>query len=347
MVDARMKLAPRELEVLRTIVEDYIAHAAPVGSRTVSKRSGLTLSPASIRNTMADLTDMGFLEQPHTSAGRAPTAKAFRFYLDQVLRPAVLSEQEQALITQYLGGAGLELTDILRQCSRLLSSLSNQVSMVLAPPTDDVRWRNIDFVSVRPGLAMAILVLEGGMMQNRLITVDQKLTQDDLVTFSNFLNHHFTGLTLTAVRLRVLRELSGARERLDALTRRALRLARDAFETSRERDLFVDGTLNLLSQPGFTDIATMRELLALLEERTRLLHILDSTIEGGRIKVCLGRDELDDLKDYSLVSTPYGCEDGARGVVGVMGPLRMDYAKVMPLVDFTARMLTELLKKRF
>jgi heat-inducible transcriptional repressor len=340
-----MRLSEREIQVLTTIVEHYVQTAVPAGSRTVSRKSGLNLSAASIRNTMADLTELGFLEQPHTSAGRVPTALAFRFYLDTVLGAPMLGEPEQRLIREHLGSAGLELSDLLRRSSRLLSGFSNQISMVLAPAHEDVRWRRIEFVAVSPGLVMAILILQGGLLQNRLIKVEQEITPDDLVRFGNYLNHFFTGKTLTEVRLQVLRELSGARERMDLIYRRALSLARSAFEAESEREVFIEGTTSVLIRPEFTDIENMRDLLRLLEDRSRLLELLDRTIEGGRIRITLGQEvQMEELRDYGLVSSPYG-EEG-RGVLGVIGPLRMDYAKVVPLVDFTARMLTELLKKR-
>lgn len=343
-----MTLDDREHTVLTTIVGQYIADAAPVGSRAVARISGLALSPASIRNTMADLTDSGFLDQPHTSAGRVPTAKAFRYYLDTVLKRPALAESDRRLIEDHLGSAGLELTDILRQASRLLSSFSRQVSMVLAPAKDDVRWRHIDFALVSPGLVMAVLVLDGGLVQNRLVEAEPGLTQDDLVAFGNYLNHHYTGRTLGEVRTSLLSELDGARRRLKGMYRRALRLARDAFAADVERDFFFDGASNLPGQPEFADLSNMRELLHLLEERTRLLELLDRTMEGGRVKVSLGREtRLEGCPDYGLIASPFGGGETSRGVVGIIGPLRMDYARVVPLVDYTARMLSQVLSKRF
>ena len=343
-----MPLDAREHTVLTTIVDQYIADAAPVGSRAVARISGLTLSAASIRNTMADLTDNGFLDQPHTSAGRVPTAKAFRYYLDTVLQRPALAESDRMLIEEHLGSAGLELTDILRHASKLLSSFSRQVSMVLAPAKDDVRWRHIDFTLVSPGLVMAVLVLEGGLVQNRLVEAEPGLTLDDLTTFGNYLNHHYTGRTLGEVRASLVSELDGARRRLKGMYRRALHLARDAFAADLERDFFFDGASNLPGQPEFADLDNMRELLHLLEERTRLLELLDRTMEGGRIKVSLGREtRLAGCPDYGLIASPFGGGEHSLGVVGVIGPLRMDYSRVVPLVDYTARLLSRVLSKRF
>lgn len=342
-----MELNVRERQVLATVVENYIKSARPVGSRTVAKASGLSLSPASMRNVMADLTDKGMLEQPHTSAGRAPTAQAFRFYLTDVLAPGALGKAEQDRIRESLDTAGLELDSVLKESSRILSSFAMQVGMALSPGGVDVRWRSIDFVRVKQGLVMAILVLDGGVVQQRLVPASEEITKDDLVAFGNYLNHHYAGLTLTEARASILRELGNAKRQLTTLYSRALRLARDAMDDSGSRDLFFDGTANLAVQPEFGDVEAMRELLAMFDERSRLLELLEHTMEAGHTKVTFPGDEDETIGgDFSLVSSPYGGTTGPRGVVGVFGPMRMDYATVVPVVDFTAHVLTEILRKR-
>lgn len=341
-------LIQRELEVLTAIVEDYIAKAQPVGSRTVSKTGSMRLSPASIRNTMADLTDKGYLEQPHTSSGRVPTAKAFRLYLDQVmqLRPLPVSMKE--MMASSLGQAGLEIDDILRHASRVLSSASRQVCMVLAPRHSLARWRQIDFVLLRPGLVMAILVLQGGLVQKRVVTVADDIGADDLVHFGNYLNHHFQNLTVSEVRGRIIAEMAAAKRELSNLTGRAMQLAMDAFSTTDAPEVFVEGTLNMLSQPEFTDLGVMREVLGALEERTRLLEVLDKTMAEYRTVVVLGAEaQVSDLAGCGLVSSPYGTQGAPLGAVSVIGPLRMDYAEVVPLVNYTAQLITAMLGRHF
>lgn len=341
-------LIQRELEVLTAIVEDYIAKAQPVGSRTVSKTGSMRLSPASIRNTMADLTDKGYLEQPHTSSGRVPTAKAFRLYLDQVmqLRPLPVSMKE--MMASSLGQAGLEIDDILRHASRVLSTASRQVCMVLAPRHSLARWRQIDFVLLRPGLVMAILVLQGGLVQKRVVTVADDIGADDLVHFGNYLNHHFQDLTVSEVRGRIIAEMAAAKRELSNLTGRAMQLAMDAFSTTDAPEVFVEGTLNMLSQPEFTDLGVMREVLGALEERTRLLEVLDKTMAEYRTVVVLGAEaQVSDLAGCGLVSSPYGTQGAPLGAVSVIGPLRMDYAEVVPLVNYTAQLITAMLGRHF
>lgn len=341
-------LIQRELEVLTAIVEDYIAKAQPVGSRTVSKAGSMRLSPASIRNTMADLTDKGYLEQPHTSSGRVPTAKAFRLYLDQVmqLRPLPVSMKE--MMASSLGQAGYEIDDILRHASRVLSTASRQVCMVLAPRHSLARWRQIDFVLLRPGLVMAILVLQGGLVQKRVVTVAEDIGADDLVHFGNYLNHHFQDLTVSEVRARIIAEMAAAKRELSNLTGRAMQLAMDAFSTAEAPEVFVEGTLNMLSQPEFSDLGVMREVLGALEERTRLLEVLDKTMAEYRTVVVLGAEaHAADLGGCGLVSSPYGGQGAPLGAVSVIGPLRMDYAEVVPLVNYTAQLITAMLGRHF
>ena len=341
-------LIKRELEVLTAIVEDYIATAQPVGSRTVSKGGQMKLSAASIRNTMADLTDKGYLEQPHTSAGRVPTSKAFRFYLDEVMPPRPLPAPLKEMIAAALGQAGLEVDDILRQASRVLSSVSKQVCLVVAPRHAMARWQQVDFVLLRPGLVMAILVLQGGLVQKRLVSVSGSITADELVHFGNYLNHHFRHLTVSEARTRVIAEMAAAGRELSNLTGRALRLALDAFCVQEAPEVFVEGTLNMLSQPEFSDVGMMREVLGAIQDRTRLLEVLDKTLDDYRTVVVLGDEaQASELPGCGLVSCSYGVQGSLAGAVGVIGPLRMDYAEVVPLVNYTARLISDMLGKHF
>ncbi len=337
----------REIDILTTILEDYIQTGAPVGSRTVAKKSGLNLSPASIRNTMADLTETGFLAQPHTSSGRVPTLNAFRFYLDQTLRCKPLSQAEQLRIQEKLDLAGLEMGDLLRESSKILSLVSKQVSMVVTPSTLNVRWKEIGFSLVKPSLVLAVLLLDKGLVANKLLSVDPAITGDDLVYFSNYLNQHFAGLTLVEARAQVLKELKTAKRRLRRLYSQALGLAQMTFDSLRDRELYVEGTVNLLDQIEFADTGRMRELLNFLEERSRLLELLDKTISEGGVRITLGGEGSDQNMELGIITSTYGGEQGSPGVVRVIGPLRMDYAKTVPLVDYLAKALTEVLKSRF
>jgi heat-inducible transcriptional repressor len=346
-----MALLPREREILALVVEGCAAQATPVGSRDVARRSSLGLSPATVRSVMADLKERGFLEQPHTSAGSLPTAQGLRHYLDFSLPQSAPGRTEQELITGTLGQAGLEIEDILRQASRILASISRQASMVLAPSRDPARWKQIDFVSVGPGMVMALLVLQGGLVQKRLIRCEEDYSSDDLTAFGNYLNHLFADLTVEKAQAHILRELKEAGDALSTLSLlsfRALALARDLMAEEDEREMFVEGASSLVGRPEFTDLEHMRGLLTFLEERGRLLSLLTRTMRERGITITLGREaNLEPVQDCGLVSSTYAVKGQPAGVVGVIGPMRMDYAYVVPVVDFTARVLTSMFSGRF
>ena len=343
-----MDLSSREIDVLTTIVEEYTATARPVGSRSVAKKARTRLSPASIRNTMADLTDTGFLAQPHTSAGRIPTIQGLRFYLDYILRIAPLSGHEMDAISDDLGHAGSEPSDIFRHTSKVLSTLSNQACVVLGPSQGLIQWRHIDFVLLTPGKIMSILVLQGGIVRNKIIDVDANISSDDLVKYGNFLNSHFQGQSIHAVRKKILTEMHLAREVFDALYQKALHLAHKTCFTETPRDIFVEGASNLLSQPDFTDLEAMRDIFKLLEERSRLLELVDKIFDEQNSRIILGQEEAwRDLEYCCLVSSPYTISDGTGGTISVIGPVRMNYAKIIPMVDFTAQILSQMLQSRF
>ncbi|BFR47815.1 heat-inducible transcriptional repressor HrcA [Nitratidesulfovibrio sp. HK-II] len=344
-------LGQRETQVLATIIESYIASASPVGSRAVAEHSGLRLSPASMRATMSDLTDLGYLEQPHTSAGRVPTARAFRLYVDSLLRPLPLGCAEREAIADELTRQELEISGILRRAANLLSGHARQLGMVVAPSEDEARWRSIEFAPAAEGLVLAVLMLEGGLVRTRTVRVDERYAQDELVRFGNYLNEHFRGLPLSEARDRIGRELARAGSRLEEMCMRALALSRRAVEhMGDDRELIVNGTLNMLEHAEFTDVSRMRDLLTAIEERSRLLELLDRTLSEKDVRITFCQDvpegAPDGLRGCSVVSAPYG-GDTPRGVVSVVGPLRMDYAKIVPVVQCVSRSLTQLFRERF
>jgi heat-inducible transcriptional repressor len=340
-----MTLDKRKTDVLLTIVKNYILTGQPVGSRTVSRDSSLKLSPASIRNIMSDLSDEGYIEQPHTSAGRVPTARGIRFYLDSSLEVEPLSRELQDRIKSALTSVGPDLSQTLSQACKILSSISSQISLVITPSHQLIRWQQIDFVLLRPGLVMSILVMEGGMINNKVIKVDHEITSDDLVRFSNYLNEHFQGKTLLHVRASVLAQMHKARKQFESLYEKALKLARESFEDTT-RQVYVEGTHYLFQGTDFSDLNKMRELFKMLEEKSKLLKLLDKTIESKHLSIILGQEQkLDELSDFSVISSPYSLRDENIGAVSIIGPTRMNYSKIVPAVDLTAKILSQLLQE--
>ncbi len=340
-----MTLDQRQTNVLLTIVKNYISTGQPVGSRTVSRDSSLKLSPASIRSIMADLSDEGYIEQPHTSAGRVPTARGFRVYLDSNLELEPLSRDIQEKIKSTLSSVGPDLSHTLSQTCKILSSLSNQISLVITPSHQLIRWQQIDFVMLRPGLVMSLLVMEGGMINNKVIKVEHDITSDDLVMFSNYLNDNFQGKTLLYVRSSILSQMHSARKQFETIYENALRLARKSFEDN-PREIYMEGTHYLFQGTDSANLDKMRELFKMLEEKSKLLKLLDKTIESKNLSIVLGQEEkYDELSDFTVISCPYSLRDDSVGAVSIIGPTRMNYSKIVPAVDLTAKILSQLLQE--
>jgi heat-inducible transcriptional repressor len=338
-----MILSTRETAVLTAVVERYVETAQPVGSQAIT--ADLGLSPASLRATMARLTEKGFLRQPHTSAGRVPSIQGFRYYLDQVLQVCPLPRRDRSRLQEHILPGASELPQVLRRAAQALSSLTRQVCVVMAPRQTLARWRQIDFVLLRPGMVMAVLVLQGGLVSNRLLQVDEQLGSDDLVRYGNFLNSLFEGRTTQEVRAEILLQLHRAQATLDAY-RRAWELAAQTVAEDDQPEVFVGGTSHLATQPEFTDMETIQELLRLIEERSHLLELLDKTSTSPTVSVSLGQD-MPGLAGCSLVASVYSAHASTQGALAVLGPVRMNYARILPMVDFAAQILSQCLKSRF
>lgn len=338
-----MELNRRQIKILVTVVDEFIATALPVGSSKVAKKCGLSLSSASIRAHMAELKANGFLEQPHTSAGAVPTTMGLRYYLDNVFKLKTLDESEQALVNSALGRSGLEISSVLKEASRLLSGFSKQVSLVVTPAYDKVRWRRVEFVSLGGGVVMAILVLDGAIVQKRMIRLDENLSRQDLQRYADYLNRVFQDKTVLKAQIHILKELEQARNTLDELSGKALGLAKSILEQKSEQDFLVEGTSNLVANPEFSDVGTMRDLLFLLDERSSLLSLLTKTMRERGMTIFFGAElSISDFEDYGVIASPYRVGDIPVGMVGVIGPKRMDYNYLAPMVDYTAQVLTRI-----
>ena len=340
-------LSDRESCVLSTIIDEFVHTAQPVGSRRVAKSSRLRLSPATIRNIMADLSDKGMLEQPHTSAGRVPSTLAFRHYVDTMLTLRPLADTDKASLEQAARPDDGDITDVLRKMTQLLSILSGQVCLMLAPNRAVSSWRRMDLVLVRPGSVLAILLLEGGLIHNKLISVDPAITSDDLSTYANYRNDLFKGRSLGEVRIHLQRELDHARREFNQLYARALHLARETCEGEPGQEVYVEGASQVLEQPDFADISSLRMLLRIIEDRARLLELLDKATSQQGVGVRLGRENgLEDLPGFGLVASSYSMDHTPYGAVGIIGPIRMDYARMVPVVGYAAGLISSLLHSR-
>lgn len=342
------QLSERARQVLAGVISNYVTTAEPVGSRTISKMDGFAISSATIRNVMADLEEAGLLHQPHASAGRVPTVEGLRFYVEKVLEVRELDEQAKTLLRQTVEDPGArEVSDLLKAVSRRLSAVSQQVAVVAAPRLDHGRFRRMEFVLLKPGLALVVLVADGGVVQNRVIEVDQELRQEDLDKYTRYLNDLLRDLNLFEVKQRLAQEMAREKARFDVLTRKALKLGQIAVDQGPDSDVYVVGQSNLLGLPEFADLQRLRLVFQAFEEKSTLLRLLEKSQAAQGVQIFIGSEsEVADLDDITAVVAAYGGDNRSLGALGVIGPTRMDYSKVIPVVDYTAKLVSAMLNDR-
>jgi heat-inducible transcriptional repressor len=332
----------RAKSLLTTLVELYIAEGTPVGSRTLSRASGLELSPATIRNVMADLEDLGLIASPHTSAGRVPTARGYRVFVDAMLtaRPREL-ELAPGAREQLQGG---QPGRVITHAAQLLSSLSNFVGVVTAPKKASV-FHHIEFLRLGERRVLLILVAPDGDVQNRVIMTARDYQQNELVEAANFLNAHYSGLTIDAVRERLQQEVESLRSEIAVLMQAAVAAGSEAMQASDDEQLVVSGERNLLTVQDFgNDMSALRKLFGLFEQKTELMRLLDvsSRAEGVRIYIG-GESKVVPVEELSIVSAPYEVNGQVVGTLGVIGPTRMKYDRMIQIVDITSRLVSNAL----
>ena len=337
-------LNEREREILRATITEYIHSGEPVGSRNVSKRYGLKLSPASIRNVMADLEERGYLIQPHTSAGRIPTDLGYRFYVDSLMERSRLSKKEEARIEQSYAPRSGEMDDIMRMTSKVLSTYSRYIGMVFASKIRNVQFKRIEFIHLQREKILAVLVSESGAVIHKVIMVDELMNQDQLNRISAYLNEILGGLTLDGVRKLILSQMAEERLLYDDLLGSAVRLGQKAFEGTEEGDFYVGGTANLVSQPEFAAVEGLKSIFSAFEEKSTLVKILDECMRQPSLSVIIGSEnQVAEIQDCSLVACPYCYRDVPVGILGVLGPKRMEYPRIMSLVEYTAKLVSRIL----
>jgi heat-inducible transcriptional repressor len=338
-------LGPRELRVLRSVVDTHISTGEPVGSGTVSRRRRERLSAATIRNVMAELERRGLLVQPHTSAGRVPTDRGYRVYVDRLMRRRSLDALEARRIDAALGRHRGEFPDLLGEASRQLSRFSHQVGVVLAPDVTRTVIDRMEFVRLAARRVLVILVDRSGVVQNRVVEPAEDIDQDELDSVGRYLTDEFGGRTLPEVRAALLEKMSEERAAYDRLMRRSLDLGRRALAISdSEGDVFVEGASNLLDAPEFSDRERMRGLLRTLERKHRLVDLLGRLLGEEGVQVVIGGENpVRDLAGCSLVASSYGTGDRLMGTVGVVGPTRMEYSEACALVGYLSAALSRVL----
>ncbi len=340
------ELNQRSREVFRLIVDAYMASGEPVGSRTISRRLGMSLSAATIRNVMADLEDQGLLYAPHTSAGRIPTEAGLRLFVNGLLEVGALGEDERGTIEAKCAASGRSMTDVLNEATTMLSGLSHCAGLVLAPKTDRP-LKHIEFVSLGPGRALVVLVNEDGLVENRVVEVPIGLPGSTLQMASNYLTSRLVGRTLDEARQEVLREIDDQRTELDEVSRRVVEAGLATWAGNRQDgQLIVRGQARLLEDvTALSDLERVRALFEALETKEAMLRLLDATGNGDGVQIFIGAENvLFNHSGCSLVISPFqNSRDQVIGAIGVLGPTRINYARIIPLVDYTAKVIGRLI----
>lgn len=343
------ELDARARDVFRHVVESYLETGEPVGSRTLSK-GGIALSPASIRNTLSDLAELGLLSAPHVSAGRMPTHQGLRLFVDGLLEVGDVAQDAKREIEGRLTAKGLTFDSALREASNLLSGLAGGAGVVMTPSFES-GVRHVEFVKLAPDQALAVLVFEDGRVENRLMALDLGVTPSDLIEASNYLSTRLRGRSLTEAGRDLRAELEAERQQLnEAATGLISRgLAAWAGGESDKRALIVRGQANLLEASALEDLERVRALFEDLEEKEELINLLDNVRSAQGVRIFIGSEsKLFSLSGSAVIAAPYmlgGQTQKVVGAIGVIGPARLNYARIIPLVDYTAKILGRLLEQ--
>ncbi len=331
----------RHTGVLRAIVQDYIRTAEPVGSRTISRKYGFSLSAATIRTIMADLEELGYVAQPHTSAGRVPTDKGYRLYVDSLMERTALTPAEVERIEQYVAPSTSEVEDLLKEAGKLLSALSPYVAVAMAPRLTDTQFQRVEFVALTHDRVLVILVADTGLVHHKTILVEESLTQEDLDRIARYLSGLLQGRTLKGVRDLLVSQMAEEKALYDRLLAQALRLGAQALAGETEADVFVAGAARIADQPEFADIRKMKSLYAAFEDKSKLVMLLSECLRNEGCRIFIGSEiPVEEIRELSVVTSPYRRGSQTLGVLGVLGPTRMDYGRTLALVETTANLLS-------
>ena len=343
---AQNELSERARKLLKMLVQKHIHEGTPVGSRTLAKLSGLRLSAATIRNIMADLEEMGLVASPHTSAGRVPTAAGYRLFVDTMLQVRPLNEQVVRELQAELESAP-DSTALVKSASQLLSGITRMAGVVTLPRTEKSTLQKIEFVKLEGNRVLAVLLLSHGEIQNRLLVLDRGFSRDELQQAANYLTRHFAGLDLADARDRLVQELRDIQHDMNSLMESAITLGDQAFTADSEPDYVMAGQTRLMEFEDLWDLRRMRELFESFGSKRDILHILDRCTNAEGVQIFIGQESGSKaLDDCSVVSAPYIVDGKVVGVMGVIGPTRMNYDKVVPVVDVTSRLLGAALNSR-
>ncbi|MHB1125805.1 MAG: heat-inducible transcriptional repressor HrcA [Bacillota bacterium] len=337
----------RKKNVLLAIVQDYVSTAEPVGSRTIARKYNLGVSPATIRNEMADLEEMGLIEQPHTSAGRIPSDQGYRYYVDWLMEKQPLTSHEKDLIRGRLPGNLREIGELVQNTTQLLSQLTSYASVVLGPRLEWTVFRHCQIVPLDNERLLVVVINEPNIVEHRIVERPEGVSQDELDKLLVTLNSQLCGLSLGNIKRNTLQNLYAELNGSKQLSRLLNEILEKTLQEEQEERVYLGGALNMLNQPEFRDVNKIKNLLALLEEGNSLRGILQEMSHTGVIIRIGGESKRADIKECSMVTATYQVDGQAVGTVGVLGPTRMEYSKVVSLVEFLSERMSEVLTKMY
>jgi heat-inducible transcriptional repressor len=335
-------LTERQRQILSAIVDDYIRSAEPVGSRSISKRGNVGFSPATIRNEMSDLEEMGYLEQPHTSAGRIPSHKGYRYYVDHLVKFGSVSNDEVDLLKLFFAEKINEMEQVIQQVAIILSNLTNYTSIVLGPEVFNTTLKHLQIVPLTERTAVAIIVTNTGQVENKTVTIPEGVQMSEIEKMVNILNSRLMNVPLYQFKAKLFNEISQELSKYVSGYKELISMLDGVLESDEEDRVFLGGTTNMLIQPEFKDVEKVKTILDMLSETHTLVKLFADTPNG--IQVRIGEENRHEaINDCSLITATYSVDGHALGTIGILGPTRMDYAKVINLLDRFSKELAVIL----
>jgi heat-inducible transcriptional repressor len=339
-------LTERQKLILRIVVDDYVRSAEPVGSRTIAKREGINFSPATIRNEMADLEEMGYLTQPHTSAGRIPSQKGYRFYVDNLMVPERLSKDVVEKIHRLYTERFMQFEQVIQETASVLSKLTNYTSIALGPGFFEATLKHIQLVSLTEKMAVAIIVTNTGHVEHRTVSVPANIDFFDMEKLVNLLNDKLKGVPLYQFKDRLYTEIASELKRHVSQYQAVMKMLEEVLSRDKEERVYLTGTTHIFSQPEFRDVEKARELFELLEQHDRIQDVLAGTKDKEGIQVLIGQENLEEaFSECSIITASYSIGGKPVGTLSILGPTRMDYKKVVSILHLLARDLSYYLNR--
>ncbi len=339
-------IGERKKKILRAITDDYISLGEPIGSRTIARKYNLGVGPATIRNEMADLEENGYLEQPHTSAGRIPSDKGYRFYVDALMSIEDLTSGELETIRKEYAVANREIEDLLRITAKIISNISNYTALVLGPQLQKTAFRHIQMIQIAPDEVLVLLVVDPGLVETRVVQIGSAISQRELDDMVSFLNRHLFGLTLREVERTLIEELKKRFFAYNDLVKEAVELLLKGLRNKPSERVYIDGVSNILGYPEFYDLNKAKSLFNLIENEHILSNVLQNATSTSGVRVTIGKENVrEEIQDCSIITATYEVRGQVIGTIGLIGPKRMNYSKVVTLLEYIATGLSETLKK--